>query len=231
MYDYFNSPQNFDYHCSIMSLPHYLKTTLNNIPPIINFELNNEKTNYWKNKLNTNKFKVALVWNGRPITQETEEEVKSISARRNIPLDKFTTLFDIPNVQFYSIQKGKEAEDQIKPFKNKIIDYTNEFNDFSDTASFIENVDLVIGVDTAMIHLSGNLNKPTWMLSRYDGCWRWMTKDKFPTSSPWYKSIKIYRQSHWTLWDNEINKIKEDLEKLISTKYSLPEINRSKMST
>lgn len=227
MYDYFKAPHIFDYHCSIMSLPHYLKTTLNTIPQEIDFKLDENKVLYWKNKLNTNKFKVALVWNGRPITQETEEEVKSVSARRNIPLDKFKILLDIPNIQFYSIQKGKEAEDQIKSFKlqNKIIDHTNEFNDFSDTASFIKNMDLVIGVDTAMIHLSCNLNKPTWMLSRYDGCWRWMTIDKFPTSSPWYPSIKIYRQSHWTLWDNEISEIKEDLKKLISTKYPLVKIN------
>lgn len=218
IYSYNETPVNsFDYHCSIISLPHYMGTTIETIPyqdqPYLKADL--EKVNRWKQKIGeTNKLKVGIVWHGKPITADIEPEVKSVSVRRNISLKDLKDWFDLENIQFYSIQKGNEAVEQIKQadLQDKILDYTDEFSDFSDTAAFIENMDLIIGVDTAMIHLACAIGKNTWMLSRNDGCWRWMTKEKYPTTSPWYSALKIYRQSQWTGWTSEIEQIKNDLQ-------------------
>ena len=74
----------------------------------------------------------------------------------------------------------------------RIVDYTGEINDFSDTAAFIENLDLVITVDTAVAHLSGALGKPVWTLLPAVPDWRWMLDRE---DSPWYPTMKLFRQS------------------------------------
>ena len=215
IYDYCKAPKDgFDYHCSIMSLPYYLKTTLATIPNKTGKYLkpDADKVNEWKKRINLNsKIKVGLVWHGRPVPVENKD-LTIIGKRRNIPLDTFKGLFDLEDVQFYSLQKGDNVLD-IKKLKltTKITDYTEEFNDFSDTASFIENMDLVIGIDTGVIHLACAIGKPTWMLSRFDGCWRWMTESNFGDKSPWYSTLKIYRQSNWNGWTDEIECIKRNL--------------------
>ena len=213
IYDYFKAPKDlFDYHCSVMSLPHYFKTELETIPNQTHSYLRTDavKVEKWKNKL-SEKIKVGLVWQGKTVSED-DQEFYRVGKRRNIPLESFKSLFEIEGVQFYSLQKGDNAFD-IKRLKltTKIIDYTEEFHDFSDTSSFIENLDLVIGVDTGVIHLACALGKPTWMLSRNDGCWRWMTEAKFGDKSPWYPTLKIYRQSQWDGWVDEIERVKLDL--------------------
>jgi ADP-heptose:LPS heptosyltransferase len=72
-----------------------------------------------------------------------------------------------------------------------------EMTDFAETAALITNLDLVIAVDTAVAHLAGALDKPVWMLDRFDPCWRWLT-DR--TTSPWYPKLRIYRQSQSNEW-------------------------------
>jgi len=190
----------FDYHCSILSLPHYLKNTLEYIPyPDGYLEADRVKEARWKSLLNTKLLKVGIVWHGST----------TVDDRRNIPLREFIPLLYLEDIQFYSLQLG-EASKQIKGngLEEKIIDYTDEFIDFSDTAAFIKNLDLVIGVDTSVIHLSGALGKTTWLMSRMDGCWRWMSDRE---DSPWYSSVSIYRQKTWLGWSHVFDKIKLDL--------------------
>lgn len=222
IYSYDEAPTDFDYHCSVMSLPLIMKTTLETIPfqyePYLKADI--KIVEHWKQILkNDNNFKVGLVWHGRPVSIDTEPEIKSISARRNIPLELFKPILDIERCSFYSLQKGEEAVQQIKKcnLQDKIIDYTDQFKDFNDTAGFVENLDLVIAVDTAMIHLAGAIGKQAWMLSRNDECWRWLTAEKVGSKSPWYPHLTIYRQSDWIDWTKEINQIKSDLENKIKS--------------
>lgn len=216
IYAYDEAPNNFDFHCSVMSLPLVMKTTLETIPyqdkPYL--KADPKIVEHWKNILSGDKkFKIGLVWHGRPVTKETEPDIQSVSARRNIPLELWKPILDVEGCSFYSLQKGDSAVEQIRlnNLQDKIIDYTDQFNDFNDTAGFIENLDLVIAVDTAIIHLTGAIGKPAWMLSRNDECWRWLTADKVGSRSPWYPTITIYRQSDWIDWSKEINQIKQDL--------------------
>jgi hypothetical protein len=89
-------------------------------------------------------------------------------------------------------------------FSELVIDRTSELHDFSDTAALIENLDLVIAVDTAVAHLSGALGKPFWLLNRYNTCWRWLLDRD---DSPWYPAARQFRQDQSRDWDNVIARV------------------------
>jgi ADP-heptose:LPS heptosyltransferase len=125
-------------------------------------------------------------------------------------LTKFSPFKDI-NAEFYSIQKGEAAVSELKTLQNNhwegpaIIDLTGELNDFSDTAALIENLDLIISVDTSTAHLAGAMAKPVWVLNRFDIDWRWHP------NSPWYPGAKIYKQKEPENWDDVIATVRTDL--------------------
>ena len=102
-----------------------------------------------------------------------------------------------------SLQKGKDA-DQIKQSSRKIHDWMDECEDFLDTAAVIEQLDLVISVDTAVAHLAGAMGKPVWMLNRFESEWRWMLERE---DSPWYPTMRIFRQSRRGDWDDVIARV------------------------
>jgi hypothetical protein len=203
----------FDYQCPLMSLPLAFKTTLSNIPATIPYLKNNsEKLLFWKEKLGEkSKLRVGLVWSGgfRP----NQPEVWSVNERRNIPLAKFAVLKQ-PDIEFYSLQKGQPAESELAELirDNRdgphIVDYTNLLNDFSDTAALVENLDLVISVDTSTAHLAGAMGKPVWILNRFDTDWRWLL-DR--SDSPWYPTVNLYRQEKAGDWDYVVQRVKMDL--------------------
>jgi ADP-heptose:LPS heptosyltransferase len=80
--------------------------------------------------------------------------------------------------------------------------------DFADTAALIETLDLVIGVDTAVVHLAGAMGKPVWLLNRFDTCWRWMRERD---DSPWYPTLRQFRQPSPGDWDSVIARVRAAL--------------------
>jgi hypothetical protein len=94
-----------------------------------------------------------------------------------------------------------------------MVDFTDELNDFADTAALIANLDLVISVDTSTAHLAAAMGKPVWILNRFDTCWRWMLDRR---DSPWYPTITLYRQTRPGVWDDVIESVRTDLEALVS---------------
>jgi len=154
--------------------------------------------------------KIGLVWSGNP--RKNQLNNYSIDKRRSIRLNELEPLFDIPGVTFVSLQK-EDPDNQIVDYPN-LIDYMYEIKDFNDTASLINALDLVISVDTSVVHLAGGLHKETWMPNRVDTCWRWMIGQ---TTSPWYPALKIYNQTTAMCWKDVVENIKHDiLEKLNS---------------
>jgi ADP-heptose:LPS heptosyltransferase len=83
-----------------------------------------------------------------------------------------------------------------------------EMTDLADTAALIANLDLVISVDTSVAHLAGALGKPIWLLDRFDPCWRWLTGRR---DSPWYPTLRIYRQPQPGDWDTVLADVARDL--------------------
>ncbi len=207
----------FDYHCPLASLPLAFKTNLSTIPANIPYlNSNAEKILSWKEKLGgNNKLRVGLVWSGgfRP----NKPELLAVNRRRNIPLAKLAAL-KLPDIEFYSLQKGQQAESELAQLILQnwdgppINDLTSLLNDFSDTAALIENLDLVISVDTSTAHLAGALGKPVWILNRFDTCWRWLLDRE---DSPWYPTARIYRQSVYGDWDDVVQRVKADLINLL----------------
>jgi len=202
----------FDFHCPLMSLPLAFKTTLDSIPnqiPYIKADIG--KAAYWQKKLsNSTKLKVGLVWSGG---FKIQAELWTMNNRRNLPLEHLNVFKDL-NIDFFSLQKGEPAESEFKALKQggkielNINDYGDELKDFTDTAALIHNLDLVISVDTSTAHLAAAMGKPVWILSRYDGCWRWMLNKP---DSPWYPSVKLYAQSIMGDWQSVCEKIRVDL--------------------
>jgi len=209
--------ENIDFFCPLMSLPLTFSTTIDNIPfPTQYLYPNATKSQYWSKRLeHIQKFKVGLVWNGGKRHNQPRQD--AINDRRNINLSLFSSKLNKVPVHFFSLQKGEPAENEILgnelnywPSGN-FHNYANELSDFSDTAGLISNLDLVIGVDTSTIHLSLAMGKPTWVLNRFDNCWRWLEERQ---DSPWYKSARLYRQKNYSDWDTVLDQVAEDLTRL-----------------
>ena len=202
----------FDVHCPMMSLPLAFKTTLDTVPACPQFVIPEAKTQFWSDKLGSKAIpRVGLVWNGgfRP----DQPEIWDVNERRNLPLQQLKALVGI-DVEFISLQKGEPAESEFRQtvasgWDGPVIhDHVIELKDFSDTAALVMNLDLVIAVDTSTAHLAASIGKPVWLLNRYDTCWRWLVDRE---DSPWYPSIKIYRQTSSGDWDSVLQKVRIDL--------------------
>ncbi len=90
-------------------------------------------------------------------------------------------------------------------------------HDFADTAALIDSLDLVISVDTSVAHLAGALGKPVWLLNRFDTCWRWLHNRD---DSPWYPSLRQFRQPALGDWDSVISRVRDALRRLAQTRLS-----------
>jgi hypothetical protein len=93
-------------------------------------------------------------------------------------------------------------------------DLTSQLRDFADTAGLIENLDLVISADTAVVHLAGAMGKPVWVLNRFDSCWRW-----FPDrdDSPWYPTLRLFRQTAPGNWIDVVSRVAAALRSFVDT--------------
>jgi tetratricopeptide (TPR) repeat protein len=194
----------FDVHCPLLSLPLAFDTTLETIPAIVPYVAGNRVlTEKWKAKIkkDNSKIKIGFAWAGNPGFKQNRY--------RNIPLALFLPLTKIPGAAFYSLQKGGEAEEaKHPPGGMKLFDYTEDIHDFSDTASLIENLDLIISVDTAIAHLAGALGKPVWTLLPFSPEWRWLLDRE---DTPWYPTMKLFRQSSPGDWRQVIDRVRQEL--------------------
>jgi tetratricopeptide (TPR) repeat protein len=203
-----------DYGCAIMSAPRVLGTTFETIPaeiPYITAEP--YRVELWRKRLDHDlrqfgdKLRVGICWSGqgRPLMPL----VNAVDRRRSTNLGQWAPLFALPGVVFVSLQVGENAG-QVKspPPGAAIAHYTDELDDFTDTAALIQTLDLVITVDTAVVHVAGALGVPTWMLSRHDGCWRWHGDRP---NSPWYPTVTQFRQRRMGDWGKVFDRVAEEL--------------------
>jgi tetratricopeptide (TPR) repeat protein len=213
----------YDFQIPLLSLPFLFHQA--DLTPSVKFPyLHSDpiKTSFWQDRLkNIQGLKIGLVWSGG--FRADQPEVWATNARRNIPLADLAKISDIPGIRFFSLQKGEPAESELIkaqaalwPQKNLSI-FTSELNTFEDTASLIENLDLVISVDTSTAHLAGALGKPLWILNRFDGCWRWLIQQE---KTHWYPQARIFNQSSQRDWDGVMNQVKNELIALAALKQT-----------
>jgi hypothetical protein len=206
----------FDVQCPMMSLPLACGTdSVNKIPaPIPYIFAKDEEVLHWKNRLaghiqqgtQGNKIakRVGLVWSG--LMRTTNPLAAKMDAERSIDFEYLRPLLDLPGIQWVSLQKGGEI-----PEGANLLDLTADLNDWTDTAALVANLDLVISCDTAVAHLAASMGKPTWILSRYSGCWRWLDHR---TDSPWYPSVRLFHQSAPGDWAGVVGEVAAALEML-----------------
>lgn len=195
----------FDLHCPMLSLPLALGTRVDTIPATVPYlHARQEEVVAWKEKLppTNGALRVGLVWAGSP--RPNSPDLAATDRRRSIAPEMLAPLMDVPNTQFFNLQKfGTPA-----PESFKLLDYMNDCSDFADTAALIANIDLVISVDTAVVHLAGAMGKPVWVLNRFDSCWRWLQKRE---DSPWYPTLRLFNQPQPRDWTSTVERIRSEL--------------------
>ncbi|MGA3066101.1 MAG: tetratricopeptide repeat protein [Tepidisphaeraceae bacterium] len=194
----------FDYQCPLLSLPGVFGTDLDSIPRAIPYlTAEPELVEQWRAKIaDGSQLQVGLVWAGSPTNKGDH--------KRSIALRKFAPLGEVAGIRFHSLQKGSAAS-QTPPEGMNFVDHEAEIKDFADTAALITNLDLVISVDTAAAHLAGALGKPVWMLVRFDPDWRWLLDRN---DSPWYPTLRLFRQHQSGDWEEPIREIAQALAAL-----------------
>jgi hypothetical protein len=149
-------------------------------------------------------FHVGIAWSGRP----THFNDRNRSTR----LPTFEPLSKIPDLTLHSLQKDAPPGD----VNFQLIDHSGELTDFADTAALIAGLDLVISVDTAVAHLAGALAKPTWLLLPFAPDWRWLLARD---DSPWYPTMRLFRQPRPTDWQAPIAEVTQFLQKEMQIRH------------
>ena len=192
----------FHEHAPLVSIPGILKMPLNAIPaevPYLRADPDLVKT--WSSRLECGSaFKVGIKW--------LAEQNTTYGRSRSIPLTKFRALCDVPGVELISLQKGAR---QTCDFPVTWLQGLDEScGAFVDTAAVMMSLDLVITCDTSIAHVGGALGRPTWVILPYSPDWRWMLDRE---DSPWYPTIRLFRQHEFGDWSVVLKKIAEELSR------------------
>lgn len=195
----------FDAYCPLLSLPHIFDTTLETIPSTVGYlKPEGALAEAWQQRFAAEPpgLRVGLAWAGDPGHRR--------DAERSIGLQALEPLGKIPGARFYSLQTGPAAN-QLKldcPEDFAVTDWTDSLKDLADTAAMLMGLDLVITVDTAVAHLAAALGKKTWTLLPFAPDWRWMTARQ---DSPWYPTMKLFRQPQPGRWQEAVKTLSEEL--------------------
>jgi hypothetical protein len=196
----------FDVHYPLLSLPLAFGTTMATIPARTPYlAAPAELVRTWGRRFGESgrSLRVGLVWAGR----STHVNDRSRSMR----LNQLACLKEIAGASFYSLQKGPaRAQVADGALADRLIDWTDQLDDFADTAALLANLDLVIAVDTAIAHLAGAIGKPAWLLLSTPPDWRWLLDRR---DSPWYPTMRISRQDRAGDWSGVIAGVAEALRR------------------
>jgi len=195
----------FDYHCPLLSLPLAFDTRMETIPAVVPY-LRGDAAPWGDFLGRLPGLKVGLVWAGKSRT--AQPNAVAVDQRRSMRLAEMAPLLDVPNCSFVSLQLGPPAAQLQTLPDTKIHDVSDRMADWADTAGLILGLDLVIAVDTAVAHLAGALGRPVWLLSRFDGCWRWF---QGRDDSPWYPTMRLFRQTSRGDWAGVIARVRQAL--------------------
>jgi Flp pilus assembly protein TadD len=198
----------FDLHCPLLSLPRAFGTTLETIPAAIPYlAADPVLAAAWRERLaGLAGLRVGVVWAGAP--NLGDPQLAAASRRRSIDLAMLAPLA-VPGVSLVSLQK--DAPPAAPPPGLALFDASADLRDFADTAALVAALDLVIGVDTAVIHLAGAMGKPVWLLNRFDTDWRWLLERD---DSPWYPTLRQFRQPAPGDWTSVVRDAANALQRL-----------------
>jgi Flp pilus assembly protein TadD len=202
----------FDFHCPMLSLPLGCGTRLDNVPAEVPYlRASSESIAKWAQRLHSAGWtgkKVGLVWAGRP-THKNDHN-------RSLFLEQFLPLGSVDGIRLISLQQGGAAGQAHRFLDSQTsgmaVEQYGPFDDFADTAGLVANLDLLISVDTAVVHLAGSLGKPVWMLNPLVCDWRWLLGRD---DSPWYPTMRIFRQAETGKWEEAIQRVADALKEWV----------------
>lgn len=198
-------PPPFDVHCELMSLPMVMGLTLDHLPGALPYlSADAKRVAIWRKRLGKlPRPLVALVWAGRPTHPN--------DANRSMVLADLAPLAS-SGATFLAVQKGpKAAEAKNPPEGMKVLALDDGIKDFEDTAAILSMADLLISVDSSPVHLAGALGRPVWALLPFLPDWRWLLGRD---DTPWYPSMRLFRQQSPGDWAGVIARVAEALAAL-----------------
>ena len=200
----------FDLHCSLIDAADRLRAGVNGFPTVVPYMFAAPHlVSYWKPWVDSlpGKLKVGICWQGNPDHQADHV--------RSIPLAAFASLAAIPNVTLISLQQGFGSEQlsqvNFGPQVQRLPDnFDKTGGAFMDTAAIAQHLDVVVTSDTSIAHLVGGLGRPVWVPLATIPDWRWLLNGE---SSPWYPTMRLFRQTSAGDWPPVLQHIAQELSK------------------
>jgi tetratricopeptide (TPR) repeat protein len=194
----------FDFYVNLMSIPWVFGTDLSTVPAEVPYlQADPDRTAGWASRLrHEGTLNVGLVWAGSPTHPR--------DAARSLTLQRLAALARIAGVRFHFLQKGPAAAEAATPPEGmSFVDLGPDLQDYGDTAAVIGQMDLILGVDTSVVHLAGALAKPVWVLLPKPADWRWLEERE---DTPWYPTMRLFRQRRQDDWDEVIDRVTRELK-------------------
>jgi tetratricopeptide (TPR) repeat protein len=203
-------PGPFDVQATLLELPAILGDTIQTIPATVPYlRANPTRMIHWREYLKHNPaFKIGIAWHGNPNQKD--------GLIRRCALRDMAPIWGLPGVSVYSLQIGAGREEISAGDQLPVIDLGDIDRDgaFTDTAAIMETLDLVVTIDTSIAHLAGGLGRPVWMVVPYWADWRWMIER---TDSPWYPTMRIFRQTRPGEWQPVFTELASALYERLNT--------------
>jgi len=198
--------EGFDVHVPLMSLPRLFETEITNVPATLPYLSVPPDVSLDGRVRDDQSFKVGVVWSGSPTRPDNH--------KRSCPLAAWGAILEVPGVQFYSLQVGADSDQMTaQGVTADIVDLAADFGDFADTAEAVDALDLVISVDTSVLHLAGALGKPAFALLSQPTGFLWMNDRP---DSPWYPTLRLFRQAAPGVWEQPLAKAAEALAEMVA---------------
>ena len=204
-----NSAKLFDFQSPMYSAMRHLKVEMGDIDPAPYMTAPEITTVPAKKGF----FNVGICWGSGKRNNELDWR------RRYAALENWLDLASIPGVYLWSLQKGEDADDIQRLDVEGLVDnsFISGVTEWAETAAFISKLDLVISVDTAIVHLAGAMGVPCWMLAQHTPCWRWWDIEN-NSGKPWYDSVSIFKQHEYEGWKYQLEHIRQVLQDHAETK-------------
>ena len=195
-----------DYHVPLLNLPRFLRTNFDNIPAEIPYlQPPPGIMTPTIHRSHGTKLAVGIVWAGKPSHNNDKN--------RSTTLERFLCLADLPGVALYSLQKGlRTADIQTLGAQALVTDIGSRLSDFAETALLLAQLDLIVAVDTAVVHLAGALGIPTFVVIPYTPDWRWL---RGRDDTPWYPTLRLFRQPQPREWDSVFDRVRSAVQALL----------------
>jgi hypothetical protein len=192
----------FDMHCPLLGLPAAFRTELSTIPPPApDFSADPARVAAWRARLGGGAApRIGLAWSGSPA--HWDDAARSIALARLLPLRG-------TGARLFALQpEVRPADRAVLTAAPDIVDVGGALTDFAETAAAISALDLVVAVDTSVVHLAATLGRPTWVLLPFAPDWRWLLERE---DSPWYPSVRLFRQPKLGDWDSVVRRVCAEL--------------------